>query len=43
MVKGLDTFRKIGTLEKEPFDVNTLKNFGLKNLDVIEVLRRVFS
>ncbi len=37
----IDTF--IGTLEKEPFDANSLKNYGLKNQDVIEVLRRVFS
>ena len=30
-------------LEKEPFDDNSLKNYGLKNQEVIEVLKRVFD
>lgn len=33
----------IDSLEKDPFDENSLKNYGLKNEDVIEVLRRVFN
>lgn len=41
MVKGLDTF--IESMEKEPFDDNSLKNYGLKNQEVIEVLKRVFD
>lgn len=41
MVKGLDTF--IPSLENEPFDDNSLKNYGLKNQEVIETLKRVFD
>jgi hypothetical protein len=37
----MDTF--IDLLVKEPFDDNSLKKYGLKNKDVIEVLQRVFS
>lgn len=37
----IDAF--INSLEKEPFDDNSLKNYGLKNDEVIEVLKRVFS
>lgn len=33
----------IDSLEKDPFDENSLKNYGLKNEDVIEVLRRGFN
>jgi hypothetical protein len=33
----------IASLENEPFDDNSLKNYGLKNDDVVEVLHRVFS
>ena len=36
----IDTF--IASLEKAPFDDNSLKNYGLKNEEVIEVLKRVF-
>jgi hypothetical protein len=36
----IDAF--IDLLVKEPFDNNSLKNYGLKNEDVIEVLQRVF-
>lgn len=37
----IDIFIK--TLEKEPFDANSLKIYGLKNQDCIYVLRRVFG
>lgn len=37
----IDTF--IESLENEPFDVNSLKNYGLKNKEVIETLKRVFE
>ena len=37
----IDIFIK--TLEKEPFDANSLKIYGLKNQDCIDVLRRVFG
>jgi len=33
----------IELLEAEPFDANSLKNYGLNNQDVIEVLRRIFG
>ena len=32
----------IDSLSFDPFDSNSLKNFGLKNEDVIELLNRVF-
>ena len=32
----------IDSLEQDPFDSNSLKQYGLKNQDVIEVLRRVY-
>lgn len=32
----------IESLEQEPFDTNSLKNYGLSNQDVIDTLRRVF-
>lgn len=41
MKMDMDTF--IRTLEQEPFDDNSLKIYGLKNQEVIEVLRRVFG
>lgn len=37
----IDTF--INDLSKNPFDANSLKNYGLKNKEVIEVLKRVFG
>jgi hypothetical protein len=37
----IDTF--ITSLENDPFDDNSLKNYGLKNEEVIEVLVRTFS
>lgn len=37
----IDTF--IASLEKEPFDINSLKNYGLENKEVIEVLKKVFN
>lgn len=37
----IDVF--IDSLEKEPFDDNSLKNYGLKNEEIIEVLSRVFD
>lgn len=39
--KDIDDF--IQLLEKEPFDANSLKNYGLKNQEVIEALKRVFD
>lgn len=33
----------IDSLSQEPFDSNSLKNYGLKNEEVIEALHRVFS
>lgn len=39
--KDIDAF--IELLEKEPFDANSLKNYGLKNQEVIEALKRVFD
>lgn len=42
MVKSdIDAF--IGSLVQEPFDSNSLKSYGLKNDDVIEVLHRVLD
>jgi hypothetical protein len=39
--KDIDTF--IDSLEKERFDDNSLRNYGLKNEEVMEVLKRTFS
>lgn len=39
--KDIDTF--IDYLEKEQFDDNSLRNYGLKNEEVMEVLKRTFS
>ena len=36
----IDSF--IESLEQEPFDANSLKNYGLVNQDVIDTLRKVF-
>ena len=33
----------IDLLEQEPFDQNSLKRYGLKNEDVVEVLKQVFG
>ena len=33
----------IDLLEQEPFDQNSLKRFGLKNENVVEVLKQVFG
>lgn len=38
--KDIDTF--IDSLEKEQFDDNSLRNYGLKNEEVMEVLKRTF-
>ena len=40
VIADIDTFIK--SLEKEPFDANSLKKDGLKNEEVVEVLKRVF-
>ena len=32
----------IDALEKEPFDQNSLKTYGLKNDDVVSLLKRIF-
>lgn len=39
--KDIDTF--VSSLKREPFDANSLKNYGLKNEDVVQVLTRVFA
>lgn len=33
----------IELLEQEPFDQNSLKRYGLKNEDIVELLKRVFG
>ena len=33
----------IDSLEIEPFDQNLLKRYGLKNEDVVELLKQVFG
>ena len=33
----------VSSLKREPFDANSLKNYGLKNEDVVQVLTRVFA
>ena len=35
--------RFIDLLEQEPFDQNSLKRYGLKNENVVELLKRVFG
>lgn len=37
----IDTFIKL--LEQEPFDENSLKNYGIEDQEVVAVLRRVFE
>lgn len=37
----IDAF--IDSLAEEPFDDNSLKNYGLKNEEVVEVLKTVFD
>ena len=37
----IDTFIKL--LEQEPFDENSLKNYGIENQEVVAALRRVFE
>lgn len=39
--EDIDIF--IASLEKEPFDDNSLKNYGLKNEEVMKVLKEVFQ
>ena len=39
--EDIDSF--IASLKEEPFDDNSLKNYGLKNEDVVEVLKQVFQ
>ena len=49
MVKGLpiavgnDIHSFIDLLEQEPFDQNSLKRYGLKNEDIMELLKKVFG
>ena len=33
----------IDLLEQEPFDQNSLKRYGLKNEDIVELLKQVFG
>ena len=33
----------IDLLEQEPFDQNSLKRYGLKNEDIMELLKKVFG
>lgn len=37
-----DIYRFINSLEKDPFDSNLLKDYGVNNQDVIDLLKRVF-
>lgn len=37
-----DIYRFINSLEKDPFDANLLKDYGVNNQDVIDLLKRVF-
>ena len=37
----IDTFIKL--LDQEPFDENSLKNYGIENQEVVAALRRVFE
>ena len=32
----------IESLEQEPYDQNSLKIYGLKNTDIVDLLKRVF-
>lgn len=38
--EDIDIF--IEALKEEPFDDNSLRNYGLKNEEIIEVLKRIF-
>ena len=38
-----DIYSFIDLLEQEPFDQHSLKRYGLKNEDVVEVLKQVFG
>ena len=40
---GNDIHSFIDLLEQEPFDQNSLKRYGLKNEDVVELLKKVFE
>ena len=40
---GNDIHRFIDLLEQEPFDQNSLKRYGLKNEDIMELLKKVFG
>ena len=39
---GNDIHSFIDLLEQEPFDQNSLKRYGLKNEDIMELLKKVF-
>lgn len=38
-----DIHRFIELLEQEPFDQNSLKRYGLKTEDIVELLKNVFG
>ena len=40
---GNDIHSFIDLLEQEPFDQNSLKRYGLKNEDIMELLKKVFG
>ena len=40
---GNDIHSLIDLLEQEPFDQNSLKRYGLKNEDIMELLKKVFG
>ena len=37
------TVATLNFMEQEPFDQNSLKRYGLKNEDVLELLKEVFK
>ena len=41
VILEIDTCIKL--LEQEPFDENSLKNYGIENQEVVAALRRVFE
>ena len=42
LATSLSAYSFINSLEKDPFDSNLLKDYGVNNQDVIDLLKRVF-
>ena len=40
---SLDIHHFIESLEQEPFDQNSLKRYGLKNEEVVNLLKHIFN